>query len=334
MLASAGVLHPNAKSLHQAGNWPLRLMALMFVVVAWWYLDPGYTLPYFSQPETEFLLWTAICALAMWSFSGSPLMGGAAVLLWSTPMYALASVLLPGSGLPAIVGIADIILALACSYLVLLEPAGARRRQEHCTPQNRGRHRPLAAACPRGNGGQVCGGWYRSRQNRSRKRQRSDSHSHLADTPTAPHCLRDHGGGKLHLARLVTVGGARRGGRGRAPRCRHLAGRPRPPFVGAPERLERRLCGATDALRLHPSVAAGQHSYRRSQPADRCLCALAGRQWAALQQLPGHNLAAGSRLCLCRHHHRRPPGTGDRGPAGLSNAVRCRRICRAEYDVY
>jgi hypothetical protein len=42
-------------------------------------------------------------------------------------MYAFASVLLPGSGLPAIVGIADIILALACSYLVLLEPAGARR---------------------------------------------------------------------------------------------------------------------------------------------------------------------------------------------------------------
>ena len=126
MLGSAGILHANAKSLHQAGNWPLRLMALLFVVVAWWYLDPGYTLPYFSQPETEFLLWTAICALAMWSFSGSPLMGGAAVLLWSTPMYALSSVLLPGSGLPAIVGIADIILALACSYLVLLEPAGAR----------------------------------------------------------------------------------------------------------------------------------------------------------------------------------------------------------------
>ena len=63
MLASAGVLHPNAKSLHQAGNWPLRLMALIFVVVAWWYLDPGYTLPYFSQPETDFLLWTGdLCA--------------------------------------------------------------------------------------------------------------------------------------------------------------------------------------------------------------------------------------------------------------------------------
>lgn len=127
MLAIAGFLHADSKSLHQGGNWALRLLALIFVVIAWWYLDPGYTLPYFSQPETDFMLWTGMCALVMWSFSGSPLMAGAALLLWSTPMYALASVLLPGSGLPVVVGITDVILALACSYLVLLEPPGVRR---------------------------------------------------------------------------------------------------------------------------------------------------------------------------------------------------------------
>jgi hypothetical protein len=126
MLAIAGVLHPQPISLRQAGYWPLRLMALIFISAAWWYLDPGYTLPSFSQPETDLLLWTALCALALWSFSTSPLMMGAGLLLWSTPMYALSSVLLPGSGLPAIVGIADILLALACSYLVLLEPSNAR----------------------------------------------------------------------------------------------------------------------------------------------------------------------------------------------------------------
>jgi hypothetical protein len=126
MLAIAGLLHPHPTSLRQAGNWPLRLMALTFIVVAWWYLDPGYTLPSFSQAETDFLLWTAMCALALWSFSGSPLLSGVGVLLWSVPMYSLAAVLLPGSGLPAIIGITDIVLALACSYLVLLEPAGSR----------------------------------------------------------------------------------------------------------------------------------------------------------------------------------------------------------------
>ncbi len=126
MLAIAGFLHPHPTSLRQAGNWPLRLMALTFIVGAWWYLDPGYTLPSFSQAETDFLLWTAMCALALWSFSGSPLLGGIGVLLWSVPMYSLAAVLLPGSGLPAIIGITDIVLALACSYLVLLEPASSR----------------------------------------------------------------------------------------------------------------------------------------------------------------------------------------------------------------
>ena len=40
MLAIAGFLHPNAKSLHQGGNWPLRLLALVFIVIAWWYLGP------------------------------------------------------------------------------------------------------------------------------------------------------------------------------------------------------------------------------------------------------------------------------------------------------
>jgi hypothetical protein len=136
MLAVAGFLHPYPSSLRQAGNWLLRLMALIFIVAAWWYLDPGYTLPSFSQAETDLLLWTGICGLALWSFSGSPLMAGAAALLWSTPMYALASVLLPGSGLPAIVGIMDVIVVLACSYLVLLEPASARGVARRVIPKD------------------------------------------------------------------------------------------------------------------------------------------------------------------------------------------------------
>lgn len=123
MLAFAGWLQPYPVSVRQSGNWPLRLLALLFVVGAWWFLDPGYILPFFSQAETGLLIWTALCALTMLSFSGSPLIGGIAVLLWSKPLYALAAVLLPGSGLAAVVGIADLVIVLACSYLVLLEPA-------------------------------------------------------------------------------------------------------------------------------------------------------------------------------------------------------------------
>jgi hypothetical protein len=147
MLLLAGLVHPQPMSLRQAGNWPLRAVALVLIAAAWWYLDPGYALPGFSQPETDFLLWTGLCALALLSFSGSPLMGGAAILLWSTPLYALGAVLLPGSGLPAIVGIADIVLALACSYLVLLEPA-ARRAPQGADLTRRRLPAPRAAARP------------------------------------------------------------------------------------------------------------------------------------------------------------------------------------------
>jgi hypothetical protein len=126
MLALAGVLQPHPVSLEQAANWPLRSLALLFIFGAWWFLDPGYTLPYFTLLETELLIWTALCALVMWGFSASPLFGGIAVLLWSTPLFALAAVLLPGSGLAAVVGLADLLVVLACGYLVLLEPAARR----------------------------------------------------------------------------------------------------------------------------------------------------------------------------------------------------------------
>jgi hypothetical protein len=129
MLGIAGWLQPQPLTLQQGTNWPLRSLALLFVLAAWWFLDPGYTLPMFTQLETELMIWTALCGLALWSFSGSPLLGGVAVLLWSVPLFALASVLLDGSGLAAIVGIADIVIVLACGYLALLDPSAQRRAQ-------------------------------------------------------------------------------------------------------------------------------------------------------------------------------------------------------------
>ena len=140
MLALVGWLQPSAVSPQVAGNWLLRGLALSFIVAAWWFLDPGYTLPYFSLSETDLLIWSALCALALWSFSASPLFGGIGILLWSAPLYALAAVLLPGSGLAAIIGIVDLFVILACAYLVLLEPilqGSAGRSLPHFLPRLR-----------------------------------------------------------------------------------------------------------------------------------------------------------------------------------------------------
>lgn len=169
MLALAGSLQPFAVSLHQAPNLPLRGLALLFLLAAWWFLDPGYKLPVFSLLETELMIWVSLCALALWSFSASPLLGGIAVLLWSTPLYSMATVLLPGSGLAAVVGIADLFVVLACAYLILLEPAAQARpggalprfaprllRPSAVRPWGLAR-RPLPASEQPGSGGAMAG---------------------------------------------------------------------------------------------------------------------------------------------------------------------------------
>ncbi len=136
ILGLAGILQGRSLAVRHSGNWLLRLTALVLIVGAWWFLDPGYTLPSFTQPQTDLLLWAAICGLAVWSFSASALFSGVAILLWSTPLYAISAVLLPGSGLPALIGITDLLLALACGYLVLLEPSAAKgKAQRVVAPQ-------------------------------------------------------------------------------------------------------------------------------------------------------------------------------------------------------
>jgi hypothetical protein len=121
ILGGAKLARSSTVPLRHASNLPLRLLALLFVLGGWWFIDPGYTFPLFSQAETDFLLWMLICGLAMASFTTSPFFVGIALLLWSMPVFAVAAILLPGSGLSVLVGIVDLLLALACAYLVLTE---------------------------------------------------------------------------------------------------------------------------------------------------------------------------------------------------------------------
>jgi hypothetical protein len=97
-------------------------MALAFVVVAWWFLDPGIGLPMMAQPEVDILVWIAICALFVTTLTADPLFAAAALLLWLLPAYAFTIVLLPTTGMPALLGIAEILVALASGYLILMQP--------------------------------------------------------------------------------------------------------------------------------------------------------------------------------------------------------------------
>ena len=116
----------------QPTGWLVRLLAIAFVVLAWWFIDPGIGLPMMSQPEVDILVWIAICALFVTTLTADPFFSAVALLLWLLPAYAISTVLLPTSGMPALLGIAEVLVGLAGGYLILAQPrqqaaSGARR---------------------------------------------------------------------------------------------------------------------------------------------------------------------------------------------------------------
>lgn len=129
LLGLAGRFHPAAAHLPPNGNWLTRLIALLFVLGVWWVLDPGVSLPLFTQIETDLILWAGLCGLLLVSLSATPLHTGIGLLLLMTPLQAIAAIVLPGAGLAVVAGIAQILVGLGCAYLTLVQqiPQGTVR---------------------------------------------------------------------------------------------------------------------------------------------------------------------------------------------------------------
>lgn len=125
LLGLAGRLHPAAGGRPNS-NWLIRLAALASMLGAWWVIDPGVSLPMFTQVETDLILWIGLCGVLLISLSPAPLHTGIGLLLLGAPLQAASAILLPGSGLTILAGIAQILLALGCAYLTLAQPIPQR----------------------------------------------------------------------------------------------------------------------------------------------------------------------------------------------------------------
>lgn len=121
LLGLAGRIHPAAARVHANSNWVTRLIALLFMLGAWWVIDPGVSLPLFTQVETDLIIWTGLCGLLLVSLSAAPLHTGIGLLLLMAPLQATAAILLPGAGLAIVAGIAQILVGLGCAYLTLAQ---------------------------------------------------------------------------------------------------------------------------------------------------------------------------------------------------------------------
>ena len=134
LLGLAVRFHPAGITMRANANWLLRTLALGFLLGAWWVIDPGVSLPLFSQVETDLLIWIALCGILLLGLSASPFFLGIGLLLLLAPLQSMAPVLMPGAGLSIFVGIAQILVALACAYLTLVQPAPVVSARRVMTP--------------------------------------------------------------------------------------------------------------------------------------------------------------------------------------------------------
>jgi len=124
-LLSAGMLGLSARQIRFAipyqrpGAWFVRVMAIALLLICWQLFDFDLALPTIVPPFTQIFLWLALCALIMLGLGDTPLFTGVALLLWFIPVQAFIQILLPEFRLFVLIGMVQLLTALACSYLML-----------------------------------------------------------------------------------------------------------------------------------------------------------------------------------------------------------------------
>lgn len=97
----------------------VRIMAILLLLVCWQLFDFTLALPVITPSLAQLFLWLGVCALIMLGLGDAPLSTGIALLLWFIPIQAFIQILLPEFRLFVLIGMVEILSALACSYLML-----------------------------------------------------------------------------------------------------------------------------------------------------------------------------------------------------------------------
>ena len=120
-LALSAIQSTSSRTMHQSGNWLLRLLLMILFYTSWNLLEIDIVLPVISPEISSLFVWLSACALLTLSLTDNPLYTGAALLLWCIPMQVIVITLLPIPGLVVLFGLVELLLALSCSYLILSE---------------------------------------------------------------------------------------------------------------------------------------------------------------------------------------------------------------------
>ena len=101
------------------GSWVLRGLTVILLLVSWRVFDLALPLPVIAPQIVQLFVWLGLCTLIILSLSDTPFFTGVALLLWCIPVQAVVEILLPGLRLHLLIAIGEILVTLACSYLIL-----------------------------------------------------------------------------------------------------------------------------------------------------------------------------------------------------------------------
>lgn len=129
MLAISMVQVSASRSLHQAGNLFLRLIAVGALFFCWRLMQIEIALPQLTPEQTLFLTLLVISTIVVLSLSDSPLFTSIGMLFWMMIMQLIIEIFLPVPAVLVLIGAAQLMLALTGSYLLLADrvPRGITR---------------------------------------------------------------------------------------------------------------------------------------------------------------------------------------------------------------
>jgi hypothetical protein len=128
MLAVSAMQVQMVRTGRQSGGWFFRLLVLALIGVAVWSLDLRLSLPEVAPAIAMLIGWLGLLAIMMLSLGDNPLFTTVALLQWCILGYALATVYAPSPTVLFAIGLAELVLALTASYLLVAERMPRARR--------------------------------------------------------------------------------------------------------------------------------------------------------------------------------------------------------------
>jgi len=118
------VLQTRTVQVDQTGEFSsilFRTLVLGIAALLVWRASGSIPLPLLDDSTKHLMIWFAVLALVTLGLAETALFGGIALLLWLIPVQSFFSSLFPSPAVIVPLGILEILVALSCSYLLLVD---------------------------------------------------------------------------------------------------------------------------------------------------------------------------------------------------------------------